>query len=59
MRLKDNAWVWTDKEHGWVSLDDPDYEFENVEESPWGDVIYFTYKGEEYSSNVVRGSKPE
>lgn len=58
MRLKDNAWVWTDKENGWVSLDDPDYEFENIEEGPYGDVLYFTYKGIDYSSNIVRGSKP-
>ncbi len=51
-----NCWVYTDKENGWVNADDT--EFLNVEETPYGDLMYFEYKGEEYSSRIVLGSRP-
>lgn len=51
-----DTWVYTDKEHGWVNVDDT--EFEGIEETPYGDKMFFTYKGKEYSSNIVIGSRP-
>lgn len=51
-----DTWVYTDREHGWVNVDDT--EFLNIEETPYGDKMYFIYNGEEYSSNIVIGSRP-
>jgi hypothetical protein len=51
-----DTWVYTDKEHGWVNVDDT--EFLDIEESPYGDVMHFAYKGVDYSSKIVIGSKP-
>ena len=55
MHDKDTAWVSAGK-HGWVDVDDT--EFLNIEESPYGDVMYFEYEGEEYSSLIVFGGRP-
>jgi len=54
--MKNQAWVYTDPKHGWVSVSET--KFEDIEESPYGDVMHFEYAGEVYSSNVVFGSKP-
>ena len=51
-----DTWVYTDKEHGWVNVDDT--EFLDIEESPHGDVMSFTFKGVNYSSKIVIGSRP-
>ena len=54
--MKNQAWVYTDPKHGWVSVSET--KFEDIEESPYGDFMHFEYAGEVYSSNVVFGSKP-
>jgi len=51
-----SAWVFAGKSNGWVDVDD--VEFLNVEESPFGDVMYFEFNGESFESNVVFGSNP-
>jgi hypothetical protein len=51
-----DTWVYTDIEHGWVNVDD--VEFLDIEESPLGDVMNFTFRGVNYSSNIVFGSRP-
>ena len=51
-----DTWVFTDKERGWVNIDDT--EFIDIEETPYGDMMHFTYNGEEYASNIVIGSRP-
>jgi len=51
-----DTWVYTDKEHGWVNVDDT--EFLDIEESPYGDVMHFNYRGVDYSSKIVIGSRP-
>ena len=51
-----DTWVYTDKEYGWVNVDGT--EFEGIEETPFGDEMHFTYKGKEYSSKIVIGSRP-
>jgi hypothetical protein len=52
---KNTAWVFAGK-HGWVDIDET--EFENIEETPYGDRMYFSYKGTIYSSQIVLGGKP-
>ena len=50
-------WIKADKE--WISTDDPEVEITDIEEGMYGyDVYTFEYKGVEYNSNCVRGSKP-
>lgn len=55
MNHERNSWVHAGP-HGWVNV--VDTEFLNIEEGMMGDVMYFEYEGEEYSSNIVFGSKP-
>ena len=50
-------WIKADKE--WISTDDPEVEITDISEGMYGyDVYTFEYKGVEYNSNRVRGSKP-
>lgn len=61
--MKNQAWVYTDLKHGWVSVTETEfrdmhYASAHFEESSYGDVMHFEYAGEVYSSNVVFGSKP-
>jgi hypothetical protein len=50
-------WIKADKE--WVSAEDPEVEITDVSEGMYGyDVYTFEYRGAEYTSNCVRGSKP-
>ncbi len=51
-----DTWVYIDKDNGWVNVDDT--EFHGIEETPYGDVMCFTYKGNEYTSSIVFGSRP-
>jgi hypothetical protein len=51
-----DTWVYVDTEHGWVNVDET--EFLDIEESPYGDVMHFTYEGRDYSSKIVIGSRP-
>lgn len=50
------SWVFAGRENGWI--DTESVEFLNVEESPFGDVMYFEYNGKEFESNIVFGSQP-
>lgn len=51
-----DSWVYTDKRIGWVNTEK--VEIYNIEEGLYGDVAYFEYENEEYSSHVVTGSRP-
>ena len=49
--------VWVNAgEHGWINL--ADAKFLDVEEGLHGDEYTFEYKGEEYRSVAVTGSRP-
>ena len=51
-----NAWVYTNRDIGWLSVDDVQYI--STEETPFGDAMIFEYKGVEYQSNIIHGEKP-
>lgn len=51
-----NAWVYVNREFGWLNVDDVTYL--STEETPYGDAMIFEYNGAEYQSNVVHGEKP-
>lgn len=51
------SWVFAGRENGWVDVES--VEFLNVEESPFGDVMYFEFNGTPFESKIVFGSKPD
>jgi hypothetical protein len=51
-----NNWVYTNQDHGWINVDKT--EFLDIEESPYGDIMYFEYNGEMFFSKIAIGSKP-
>lgn len=51
-----DSWVYTDTRNRWVNVEETT--FINLEDTDYGDVMYFEYQGQEYSSHVVYGSKP-
>ena len=53
--MKD-AWVYTNTTYGWVNIEETD--FINIEQGLHGDNITFEYNGEQFTSNMVFGSKP-
>ena len=55
---KRTAWVYVDKERGWVDMDDTT--FIDIEEGPFGDEYSFTLSGcdEVFKSRIVSGSQP-
>jgi len=48
-----DRWVYTDKRIGWVNTDKVD--IYDIEEGPYGDIAYFEYNNEEFSSHIVMG----
>ena len=54
--MQQDTWVYTDKHYGWVHVDDT--EFIDIEEGPFGDVMFFEYNQHSYSSRIIFGSKP-
>ena len=53
----ESAWVYVNKKKKWVDVDD--VEFLNISENIFGhDEMNFKYKGKDYCSTIVLGSKP-